>query len=320
MSKIKLDLYKKIFKIRQTEKKISELYNQNEMRCPVHLSIGQEGVAAGVCHALKNKDSIISTHRSHSHYIAKEGDLKKMISEIYSKKSGCAMGLGGSMHLQDNKQGIISSVPIVASTIPIGVGLAYYNKHFEKKNNIVVIFFGEGATEEGVFHESINFASLHSLPILFVCENNLYSVYTPIELRQAKTRNLQSIVKANGIKSYITEGNDVMSVFKLAKKAIENIRKFSKPSFIEFETYRELEHCGPNNDDDLNYRPVKEQIYWKKKCPLKNIKKKFKTKLEIKKLNKIEKKINNEISAAFRFAKKDKFAKKQILDRFIYAK
>ena len=320
MNKIKLELYKKVFKIRQTEKKIAELYNQNEMRCPVHLSIGQEGVAAGVCHALKKTDSIISTHRSHSHYIAKEGNLKKMISEIYSKKNGCAMGLGGSMHLQDNNKGIVSSVPIVASTIPIGVGLAYFNKYFEKKNNIIVIFFGEGATEEGVFHESINFASLHDLPILFICENNLYSVYTPVALRQAKTRNLQSIVKANGIKSYIAEGNDVMSVYKLAKQNIKYIRSFSKPAFIEFKTYRELEHCGPNNDDDLNYRPVKEQVYWKKNCPLKKIKKTFKTTVEINKVSKIEKQINNEILNAFDFAKKDKFANKKILTRFIYAR
>ena len=147
MKKLYQDLYKKIYKIRSVEKKISEMYKHQEIRCPVHLSIGQEAVAAGVCENLRNDDEIISTHRSHAHYLGKGGSLKNMIAELYGKDKGCARGLGGSMHLQDLSKGIFGSVPIVGSTIPIGVGMAFYSKFSLKKNNITTIFFGEGATE-----------------------------------------------------------------------------------------------------------------------------------------------------------------------------
>ena len=246
MNKLYQDLYKKIYKIRSVEKKISEMYKHQEIRCPVHLSIGQEAVAAGVCENLRNDDEIISTHRSHAHYLGKGGSLKNMIAELYGKDKGCARGLGGSMHLQDLSKGIFGSVPIVGSTIPIGVGMAFYSKFSLKKNNITTIFFGEGATEEGVFHESINFASLHNLPILFVCENNLYSVYTRLKQRQSVDRNIKKLVKSNGIESYSSSGNDPVGVYSLAKKCIKKIRKKNKTILLEFKTYIWLEKCGPN--------------------------------------------------------------------------
>ena len=315
------NLYKKIYKIRSVESKISQIYRQQEIRCPVHLSIGQEAVAAGICENLTKNDEIISTHRSHAHYIGKGGNLKSMISELYGKSNGCAKGLGGSMHLQDMSIGIFGSVPIVGSTIPIGVGISFYSKYFAiKKNNITVIFFGEAATEEGVFHESINFASLHNLPILFVCENNLYSVYTGLRKRQSEKRNIRKIVESNGIESFSKFGNDVLRVHSLAKRCIRKIRKNKKPIFLELKTYRWLEHCGPNWDDNLNYRPKGELKKWIKKCPLK----KFKNKIcsNSKKLNiikKLEKDINNEINIAFSSAKNSKFPKKNILNKYIYS-
>ena len=320
MKKLYQDLYKKIYKIRSVEKKISEMYKHQEIRCPVHLSIGQEAVAAGVCENLRNDDEIISTHRSHAHYLGKGGSLKNMIAELYGKDKGCARGLGGSMHLQDLSKGIFGSVPIVGSTIPIGVGMAFYSKFSLKKNNITTIFFGEGATEEGVFHESINFASLHNLPILFVCENNLYSVYTRLKQRQSVDRNIKKLVKSNGIESYSSSGNDAVGVYSLAKKCINKIRKKNKPIFLEFKTYRWLEHCGPNWDDNLNYRPKGELKMWMKKCPLQKLKVRiFSNSKNNYRLNKIEKKINTEIKNAFDFAKKAKFPKKNILNQFIYS-
>ena len=315
------NLYKKIYKIRSVETKISKIYNKQEMRCPVHLSIGQEAVAAGICENLKKNDEIISTHRSHAHYIGKGGNLKSMISELYGKGSGCAKGLGGSMHLQDLSSGIFGSVPIVGSTIPIGVGMSFYSKYYGMgHNNITVIFFGEGATEEGVFHESINFASLHNLPILFVCENNLYSVYTGLNKRQSEKRNIRKIVESNGIDSFSIFGNDVLKVHSLAKRCIKKIRKNKKPIFLELKTYRWLEHCGPNWDDHLNYRPKGELKKWVKNCPLK----KFKNKIcsnskQLKVITKIEKDINDEINKAFSFAKNSKFPKKNILNKYIYS-
>ena len=320
MKNLHKNLYKKIYKIRQVENKISEVYKDQEIRCPVHLSIGQEAVAAGICESLTKNDEIISTHRSHAHYLAKGGNLKNMIAELYGKKEGCTMGLGGSMHLQDVSAGVMGSVPIVGSTIPIGVGMSFYSKYFLKNKNITVIFFGEGATEEGVFHECINFASLHNLPILFVCENNFYSVYTQLKKRQSNKRNIKKIVQANGIESYSSYGNDVLKVYFLAKKSIKKIKKNKKPIFLEFKTYRWLEHCGPNWDDHLNYRPKDELKKWLGRCPLKKFKNKIITNSnKLKNINSLEKKINKEIIQAFNFAKKAQFPKKNIIEKYIYS-
>jgi pyruvate dehydrogenase E1 component alpha subunit len=238
-----------------------------------------------------------------------------MIAEIYGKNTGCANGLGGSMYLQDNNAGVVAAVPIVGSSIAIGTGIAYKSIFNSKsKKFVTVIFFGEGATEEGVFSESINFASIHNLPILFVCENNLYSVYTSLKDRQSKKRNITNIVRNYGIKSISVDGNSVFKVFSNTKKFINSIRKSSKPMFIEFETYRWREHCGPNWDDELNYRPKGELGKWMKRCPLKYIRKKLGKKYN-KSLNIIEKKVDKEIKAAFEFAKKSKFPKKQLLEK-----
>ena len=313
------NLYKKMLKIRMVEESIAHYYHEQEMRCPVHLSIGQEAVAAGVCENLNITDKIISTHRSHAHYLAKGGNLKKMLAELYGKNTGCVKGLGGSMHLQDYPKGIISSVPIVGSTIPIGVGVSLATNLKKRINkNITVIFFGEGATEEGVFHESINFAGIHDLPILFICENNLYSVYTSMQPRQSKKRDIVKIAESNGIKSEYGDGNNVLEVYSLVKKNIEYIKKYSKPVLLEFSTYRWLEHCGPNWDDDLGYRKKNELKKWIKKCPIKHFEKNYY------KENKNKKKINNliqkEIIQAYRFAKKSKFPNSNIIDKYIYSK
>jgi Pyruvate/2-oxoglutarate dehydrogenase complex, dehydrogenase (E1) component, eukaryotic type, alpha subunit len=240
-----VSLYKKILRIRKIELKISQEYSKGNMRCPVHLSIGQEAPAVGICSNLNFDDQLLSSHRSHAHYLAKGGNLKKMISEIYGKITGTAKGKGGSMHLSDLKAGIVASVPIVGSTLPIATGIAWSNK-LRKKKNIVVIFFGDGATEEGVFQESLDFASLHNLKILFVCENNFYSVYSSLKYRQNKKRNLISFAKALGLDTYKIEGNDVNKISLSSKKIIKNIKKKNKPAFIMLDTYRWLEHCGPN--------------------------------------------------------------------------
>ena len=177
-----------MLRIRMVEETISRRYSEWKMRCPVHLSIGQEAPAVGVMENLKKEDKIVTAHRSHAHYLAKGGNLNSMIAELYGKETGCAKGKGGSMHLIDLKAGVTAAVPIVGSTIPIGVGLSWSIK-LERKKNIVVIFFGDGATEEGVFQESLDFASLHNLPVLFVCENNEFSVYSHLSKRQSKKRN-----------------------------------------------------------------------------------------------------------------------------------
>ena len=314
MSNLILNLFEKIYRIRKVETKISNKYKNQKMRCPVHLSIGQEAVAAGVCQSLNKDDKILSTHRSHAHYIAKGGNLRAMIAEIYGKKTGCAKGLGGSMHLQDKRSGVIAAVPIVGSTIPIGVGVALKSKmgQTKKKKFITTIFFGEGATEEGVFFESINFAAVNNLPVLFVCENNFFSVYTPLKDRQPKMRNIVNIVRNNGIYSLSGDGNDAVKVYNLAQKSINYIKKNNRPAFLEFKTYRWLEHCGPNWDDELGYRKKGELSKWIQKCPLKNIEKKISKKQALK----VKKKIDDQVIDAFDYAEKSSFPSKNLLHKF----
>lgn len=316
----KIKLYYEMLRIREIEKTIASKYSEWEMRCPIHLSIGQEAIAVGVCENLKKKDKIVTAHRSHAHYLAKGGSLKKMIAELYGKVTGCAKGLGGSMHLIDINKGVFAAVPIVGSTIPIGTGIAWANK-LKKRNELVVVFFGDGATEEGVFFESLDFASLHSLPILFICENNEYSVYSHITKRQAQNRSITKISKSFGIKSFQMDGNKIESIFLKTKKIVQQIKKKPKPFLIEFKTFRQLEHCGPNNDDDLGYRSQNYLKFWQKKCPI------LTYELYLKKNNyltdynisKINKKIKNEVINSFNYAKKSKFPKKALLKKYIYA-
>lgn len=318
-TKQKIKLYSEMLRIRKIEEKISSIYHEQEIRCPVHLSIGQEAVAVGICENLKNNDKIVTAHRSHAHFLAKGGSLNKMIAELYGKETGCAKGLGGSMHLIDLNAGVYAAVPIVGSTIPIGTGIAWANK-LKRNKDVVVAFFGDGATEEGVFFESLDFAALHKLPILFVCENNEYSVYSHISKRQSNKREVTKIAKSMGINSLKLDGNSVEKVFLNSKKIINKIRKSSVPFLIELKTYRNLEHCGPNNDDELGYRKKNYLNFWKMKCPIKNYKNYLKNNKHLSDYNdlSLKKKIEKEITRSFEFAKKSKFPKKELLNKFIY--
>ncbi|HIO55582.1 MAG TPA: thiamine pyrophosphate-dependent dehydrogenase E1 component subunit alpha, partial [Candidatus Marinimicrobia bacterium] len=246
-----------MLKIRIVEEKIAELYPEQEMRCPVHLCIGQEAIAAGVCANLTDKDYVLSTHRSHGHYLAKGGDMRRMIAEIYGRDTGCSHGKGGSMHLVDLAVGYLGSAPIVGSTIPIAVGTAF-GSTMRGDSRVTVAFFGEGASEEGVFHESLNFALLKKLPIIFVCENNLYSVYSSMEVRQPRVREVYEVARGHGIESRQGDGNDVDEVYEMTKRAVDKARKGGGPTFLEFKTYRWREHCGPLYDNDIGYRTESE--------------------------------------------------------------
>ena len=315
----KIKLYSKMLRIRKVEERISSTYKEQEIRCPVHLSIGQEAIAVGICENLKNTDKIVTAHRSHAHYLAKGGSLNGMLAELYGKKTGCAGGFGGSMHLIDLKSGVYAAVPIVGSTIPIGTGIAWGNK-LKKNKDIVVAFFGDGTTEEGVFFESLDFAALHNLPILFICENNEYSVYSHISKRQSNKREITKIAKSMGVNSLKIDGNSIEKIFLDSKKIIEKIRKSPNPFLIELKTFRNLEHCGPNNDDKLGYRKKDYLNYWKKKCPIQNYENYLKNKKYLSNMNEIniKKKIDKEITKSFKFAKNSKFPKKELLNKFIY--
>lgn len=262
------EFYEKIYKIRHVEEKISDLYAEQEMRCPVHLSIGQEAPAVGVCSALEKKDWLYSTHRSHAHYLAKGGNLDDMIAEIYGKETGCNGGRGGSMHLSDLSVNMRASIPIIGSSIPLAAGFAL-NCKIKELDSIGVVIFGDAAIEEGVFYECLNFASLHELPILFVCENNKFSIYSDIETRQPQNRSLKDIGTAFGVSSSHIDGYDVTKIFDHTLDVVDEIRKGNGPHLMFIETFRWLEHCGPNDDDHLNYRDSQDVIKSKNKCAVK---------------------------------------------------
>ena len=306
--------------IRHVETEISTRYSNGKMRCPVHLSIGQEGVPAALSLLVNKKDYAVSTHRAHAHYISKGGSLKKMIAEIYGKSTGCSGGKGGSMHLVDKQKGFMGSSSIVGNSIPLGVGLGLSLK-LKKSKNLSVIYLGDGAVETGVFFESVNFAVLKKLPVIFICENNLYSVYSPLEDRQPKNRKIYKMVSGLGIKSHYFDGSKPFSFFKKLEKIIKEIRQKSEPRFIEFSTYRYLEHCGPFNDDNLQYRPKKELNKWNKKDPYINIKSILEKNIKLKKLIKnIEKKNIRIVNSSFLFAEKSKFPTKKNLKKNVYKK
>lgn len=293
-----------MLKIRMVEEEIASRYSEQKMRCPTHLSVGQEAVPAVLSQILNKDDFAVSTHRSHAHYIAKGGNLPRMIAEIYGKKTGCSRGKGGSMHLVDESVGFMGSSAIVGNSIPIGVGIGLSLK-LEKTDNISVVYFGDGATEQGVYYEALNFAALKSLPVLFVCENNRYSVYSAKAVRQPEGRSIAKVAETMGVPSSYFDGNDVSQVLNNCKSSVRDVRSGLGPRLIECDTYRWLEHCGPNEDDHLSYRPTKEVDLWFDKDPIKLL-------LETMNISETEtdsirNSIKKEINDAFNFAEVSPF-------------
>jgi pyruvate dehydrogenase E1 component alpha subunit len=309
--------------IRLTEQQIVANYGsvgeEQEMRCPVHLSIGQEALAVGSCYNLLFNDKIFSTHRCHAHYLAKGGDVNKMLLEINGKMGGCLDGRGGSMHLMDEKAGVELSVPIVSSSIPLAVGSALALK-IDKNPNVVMSFFGDASVEEGVFHESMNYAALKNLPIIFVCENNLYSCFTHLNDRQPK-RPLEDLGKAHNIKSYKIENQNVFEIASKFKTLIEDCRKQTEPAFVVMDTYRWLQHCGVSADDNLNYRDENELNKWLSYDPLIDaenyaIKNNLLTRLEI---EDIRSDINKQLENAFLIVRNAELPTPEMAKKYVYS-
>ena len=259
-------LLRNMLRIRRIEEAIADRYAEQEIRCPMHLCIGQEAIAVGVCEALTDNDVMFSNHRAHGHYLAKGGNLNAMIAELYGRATGCCGGRGGSMHLIDLDVGFLGATPIVGGTVPLAVGAAWAASLKEEKR-VSVIFLGDGCFEEGVVHESLNFAALHKLPVVFVCENNRFSVYTRVDERQPN-RPIYKVAEAHGISSYTGNGNNVEEVFALSSAAVGLARSGEGPQFLEFHVYRWREHCGPDFDDHLKYRTEQEITKGREDCPI----------------------------------------------------
>jgi pyruvate dehydrogenase E1 component alpha subunit len=306
-------IYSKLLLIRRAEEEVARIYPSDKIKSPVHLSIGQEAVAVGVCDPLRADDVVSGTYRSHAAYIAKGGDLRAMFAELYGKDTGCCRGKGGSMHMVAMEQYILGTSAVVGTTVPIALGYALALKR-EGKGRLAVAFFGDGATEEGVFHESLNFAALHKLPVLFVCENNGYAIHTPLSKRWA-TNRLCERVATYGIPAQKVSDSDVLRLWHLAAGAYASIRQGSGPAFIECQTYRWKEHVGPGEDYDAGYRTRDELLPWVERDQVEVIG----AKLDPSVRAAVEAEVEREIAAAIDFAENSPFPEAKELFTDVYA-
>ena len=260
------ELFYKALRIRLVEERIIDLYPSDKIQSPVHLSIGQEAVAVGACQSLKPTDLLFCSYRSHAFYLAKGGSLREMMAELYGKVTGCGRGKAGSMHLAAPEVGLMGASAVVASTIPHAVGAALAAKRL-KKDQVVVAAFGDGATEQGAYHESFNFAALHKLPVILLCENNGLAVHSRLHARQSY--QILEHAKSYGIPAiHLSAGHDFMKVHEVFSGIVHDVRRNRSPYFVEILTYRYMEHVGTRQDYDAGYRSLEELEHWKSKDPL----------------------------------------------------
>ncbi len=298
-----IHLYKLMLRIRRFEEKIVNVYCDQDMKTPVHLYIGQEAVAAGVCANLCKEDYVFSTHRSHGHYLAKGGDMKRLMAELYGRKTGCSRGKGGSMHVVDPEAGVCGSTAIVGGNIPLSVGAAL-SSVMQMRKQVSISFFGDGAVDEGAFHESLNFAALKGLPVVFVCENNFYATHSHQSKRQPHD-HIYKLAKHYVMPGFRVDGNDVLRVFGVARQAVSRARRGNGPTLMECRTYRWKGHVGPECDIKLGYRMQEELNSWMKRCPIKRFEKRLVNEGVMKKttIDKITREIDLQIHDAYLFGK-----------------
>ncbi|WP_037350653.1 thiamine pyrophosphate-dependent dehydrogenase E1 component subunit alpha [Anaeroarcus burkinensis] len=302
-------VYETMLKIRLVEETIVREYPKQQIRTPVHLYVGEEAIAASISILLTNEDYIVSNHRSHGHCLAKGLDLLTFFKELYGKRGGCSNGMGGSMHLCDMTKGIAGTSAIVAGGIPMGAGLAL-KQQYQEETNVTVIYFGDGAVDEGIFWETINFAGLKKLPILFVQEDNGYASQTGSNRRHAYS-DILSIVGSYGIQIANVDGNDAEQIISSAEKLLEQIRRGEGPGFLRCETFRWYGHVGVEDDTPTGYRTELEVASWKKRCPVVKIEKWLETvdpKNFLFKKNEIVKCLSEKIDTALKCAKEAEYA------------
>lgn len=261
-----ISLYRTMARIRETEERLADLVTAGEVKTPCHLYIGQEAIAAGVCATLTDDDYVWGGHRSHGHYLAKGGNLRGMVAEIFGRVTGCSEGRGGSMHLVAPQVGILGTVPLVAATIPLAVGAGMAAK-LRGERRVSVAFFGDGAVEEGHFHESLNLAALYKAPVIFVCENNLYASHMGL-LERRVDDNIHTAAAVHGAAGQLVDGNDVLAVHAAATAAVARARRGEGPTLLECRTYRWRGHVGPSWDMDVGVQRKDELHEWLPRDPL----------------------------------------------------
>jgi TPP-dependent pyruvate/acetoin dehydrogenase alpha subunit len=295
-------LYRSLYRIRRLEEEVARVYPTDRIKSPVHLSIGQEAVSVGICEALRPDDVVFGTYRGHAVYLAKGGDMRQMVAELYGKVTGCTRGKGGSMHLIDAPAGVMGMSAVVGTTIANAVGYALAVR-YRKEERVVASFFGDGATEEGVFSESLNFAVLKHLPILFVCENNQYAIHTHQSRRQGNT-DICDRARAYGLPAERLDGNDLVGLWQRARDVIDRVRAGGGgPHFFEVMTYRWREHVGPGQDFGLGYRTIEEAGPWMRDDPLSQLA----GVMSPSDRESMEREIEEEIAEAFAFAESSDF-------------
>jgi TPP-dependent pyruvate/acetoin dehydrogenase alpha subunit len=293
--------YRALVRIRRLEEEVARVYPSDKIKSPVHLSIGQEAVSVGVCEALGPHDVVFGTYRGHALYLARGGDMPGMIAELYGKASGCCKGKGGSMHLIDPEWGIMGMSAVVGTTIANAIGYAYALR-YRRNDALVVSFFGDGATEEGVFAESLNFACLKRLPILFVCENNQFAIHTHQDRRQGRP-DICERARAQGLPAERLDGRDIFHLFESAQSAMSKIRAGEGPQFLEVMTYRWKGHVGPESDYDLGYRTDEQARPWITADPVKRLAEMLAPNVR----RQIDREVEEEITTAFAAAERAPF-------------
>jgi len=292
-------MYRKMLEVRRFEEKVWDLFGRNIIPGTLHLYIGEEATAVGVCSNLRADDYVTSTHRGHGHCIAKGADLNRMMAEILGRSTGYCKGKGGSMHVADASVGILGATAIVGSAIPIAVGAALACR-LQKTDRVVACFFGDGASNNGAFHEALNMAGAWKLPVIFVCENNLYAMGTRITQVTA-IENIAERAEAYGMPGVIVDGNDVVLVYRAAREAVERARNGSGPTLIECKTYR---HKGHSRFDPAKYRPPKEVDEWIRRDPIPRLREKLMREgiLTLEKAGKIDKEVLEAVEECARYA------------------
>jgi pyruvate dehydrogenase E1 component alpha subunit len=307
-----------MLRIRLFEETVAELAEKKEFRTPIHLYIGQEAIAAAVCEHLGRDDYAFSTHRNHGHYIAKGGSLKRLLAEIYCRDAGCSLGHGGSMHVIDPEVGFMGSSAIVAGTIPAAVGAGLSAK-MDGRGRISVAFFGDGATDEGVFYESLNMAALYELPVLFICENNLFSTHLPLFKRQ-KSGDLHEKMRGFGIVTERVDGNNPLGLYSAVERLTVAARAKGEPAFLECMTYRWRAHVGPEHDIDIGFRKKEDIDHWKSRCPIQFLKRYMYDRFgwTDDTYGQVESSIRSEVQEALRFARESGYPDACSLTKGLY--
>lgn len=305
-------LYQSLARIRRLEEEIARVYPTDRIKSPVHLSIGQESVSVGVCEALQPRDIVFGTYRGHALYLARGGDLRRMVAELYGKATGCTKGKGGSMHLIAAERGMMGTSAVVGTTIANAAGYAYALR-CRRADAIVATFFGDGATEEGVFAETLNFAVLKRLPMLFVCENNQYAIHTHQNRRQG-TPAICARARAFGMPAESLNGNDLFALIDRARETVTRIRAGHGPALLEVMTYRWREHVGPGYDLHLGFRGVAEVEPWVAADVLPRLAEQ----LDPDERARIEREVEEEIAAAFAYAEASPFPEPEELTRDVF--